>query len=114
MSRYYSLQEVSGIVNVPEYTLRYWMRTLGLSGRKRHNRLYFDDRGVRYFIGVKTLLERGYNLNSIKSLMKEEGRSVLLRSAEYMLSEEILKELKEAANILSKMKKIIREAQDVH
>ena len=102
------------MIEVPEYTLRYWMRSLGISGKKRHNRLYFDKKGVRYFIGIKTLIEKGYNLNSIKSLIKEEGRGVLLRSAEYTLSEDIMKELKQAMNILSRMKRLIKETRDVH
>ena len=114
MGKYYSLQEISGKLKVPEYTLRYWMRTLGISGRKRHNRLYFDDRGVRYFIGIKTLIEKGYNLNSIKSLIKDEGRSVLLRSAEYSLSEDIQKEVSEALDILNKIKKILHEGRHVY
>ncbi len=114
MARYYSIKEIAERIEVPEYTLRYWINTLGFTGKKRHNRIYFDERGMGYFIGVKSLLKKGYNLSSIKSLVKEEGRSILLKFADRTLSEEIVEDVKSAINTVKKMKDILKEARNVH
>lgn len=114
MARYYSLKDVAEKVNVPEYTIRYWIRTLGLRGKKRNNRIYFTERDVEYFIGIKSLIEKGYTLTSIKSLIKDEGRSVLLKWAEKELSARIIREIKASIKEINNLILMIKEMQSVH
>jgi len=113
VARYYSLKDVAEKVGVPEYTIRYWIRTLGLRGKKRNNRMYFTERDVEYFIGIRSLIAKGYTLTSIKSLIKDEGRSVLLRWAEKELSGRIIEELKASIKEINQLISTIKEMQSV-
>lgn len=94
MSRYYSLKDIAERLDVPVHVLRYWIRILGITGKKKSNRMYFSERDVNYFIGVSILIEKGYSLNSIKSMIKDSGRSILLKWAERGLIERILKDIR--------------------
>jgi len=114
VARYYSLKDVAERLEIPEYTLRYWIRTLGISGRKRNNRMYFSERDVDYFIGIKSLTRRGYTLNSIKSMIKEEGRSVLLRWAEKELSDRVVSDIRDCIREVERLISKLREVRGVH
>ena len=114
MPRYYSIKDVAEKLDIPEYTLRYWIRMLGISGRKRHNRMYFTEKDVNYFIGVKTLINKGYTLTSINSMIKEDGRSILLRWAEKGLSMKIVEELKECIKDVDRIISGVKEISNVH
>ncbi len=113
MARYYSLKDVAEKINVPEYTIRYWIRTLGLRGKKRHNRIYFMEKDLEYFIGIKSLIDRGYTLTSIKSLIKDEGRSILLKSAEKELFQRIVEGIRMSIREINNLISMIREIQGV-
>lgn len=114
MPRYYSIKDVAEKLKIPEYSIRYWIRELGINGNKRHNRRYFSEKDVNYFIGVKGLIDKGYTLKSIKAMIKEEGRTVLLRWAEKELSRKIINELEGCIKDVNALILRLGEIKNVH
>lgn len=114
MPKYYLIKDIAEKLSLPEYTLRYWIKTLGMVSKKRHNRMYFSEKDVNYFIGVKALIDKGYTITSIKSMIKEEGKGVLLGWAEKELKDRIVEELKGCISDVEGLILHIKEIKDVH
>lgn len=96
---YYSIKEVSGIVGVPESTLRYWEKQFHeLKPRKTNSgaRQYTKEDIETAKLIYHLLKEKGLNINSAKERLKNTKATVVEQS-------EIVERLKNIRNELQAM-----------
>ena len=93
--KYFSMGEVSNIIGVKDYILRYWEKAFKkyFAVKRISNRRMFQKSDLVIFLKIKELSERGLNIKAIKKVLEEGDLSL-------ELDVEIIESLKEVLKIL--------------
>jgi len=107
---FYTIKEVSELLEIKPHILRYWDREFPFLSpkRKRGRRLYtFED--IRSIIVIKYLLKsRGYSIKGVKRRFEEEGIQSLLEEVKDDIITQLIEEIE---NIQDKLAELVRKLQ---
>lgn len=89
--QFFSIGEVSTLVNVDQHVLRFWeSRFLQINPlRKAGNRRYYRKEDIEFLLKIKELLyEKGLSIKGVQKLLKHKSKQVLEEDPELNLSAE--------------------------
>lgn len=108
---YYTISEVSEIIDVKPHVLRYWEATLGVpQPRRKAGKRFYTPQDIRMAYLIKVLLyKRGYTLDKVSKLFKEHGPDKLSPVMLDPLLNDVREDIQAALSELTELKELLEE-----